>query len=298
MADRNGRQTILITGATGKVGRSVVEFLKADDSLDLRAGVRSPDKAAELGIPAVWLDFDRPDSLAPALDGANRVFLATGYTVDMLRQSKVFVDTARRNPPPSGPRHIVHLGACGGDDTQVPHWAWHQLVERYIEWAGLGFTHLRPEFFMQNMLGYGNRSPIVDGVIEAYVGDARASWVDCDDVAAVAAECLRDPARHAGQTYRLGYDSKSYGEIAALLTEVVGRPFSYRSRPPEDFLASMERAGSEPAYMRSVYQSHIDAATGAIRDPDPVFDDFPAIVGRPPVTWKEFAVRHRARFGG
>jgi uncharacterized protein YbjT (DUF2867 family) len=50
---------------------------------------------------------------------------------------------------------VVHLGACGREDTTVAHWAWHQLVERYIEWAGFSFTHLRPETFLQNLLSYG-----------------------------------------------------------------------------------------------------------------------------------------------
>ncbi|MFC7669540.1 NAD(P)H-binding protein [Hymenobacter humi] len=74
------------------------------------------------GIRSVLLDFDREETLAPALAGIDRVLLVTGYTVDMLRQSKAFLDQAHL----AGVRHVVHLGACGPDDTTVAHWAWHR----------------------------------------------------------------------------------------------------------------------------------------------------------------------------
>lgn len=291
-ADMTLRPTILVTGATGKVGRAVVDTLAPDPSVHVRAAARFPDKSGDMGVPVVWLDFDRTESLRPALDGVEAVFLTTGYTVDMLRQSKSFIDAARH----AGVKHIVHLGACGDDDTTVAHWAWHQLVERYIEWAGVTYTHLRPEFFMQNLLGYGQRRGIEKGRIIGYVNNARASWVDCDDVAAVAAACLRDRQKHAGRTYRLGYDSKSYGEIAALLTEVVGRPFTYVSAPPDEFLERVLAAGAEPTYMRSVHQSHLDAAAGRIPHPDSVFDNFETITGRQPTTWRSFVEKHRSEF--
>ncbi len=282
--------TVLITGATGKVGRAVIDQLKSDAHVRLLAAARTPNAASDLGVSVVRLDFDQPETLRPALEGVDTAFLSTGYTVDMLRQSKAFIDAARH----CGVKHIVHLGACGDDDTLVAHWAWHQFIERYIEWTGLGFTHLRPEFFMQNLLGYGSRRVIVNGVINGYVGDARASWVDCDDVAAVAAACVRDPRRHAGKTYRLGYDAKSYGEIAAVLTAVVGQPFSYRSHSPDEFLKEVLAAGGEAAYMRSVHQSHLAAAAGELPDPAPVFQNFSAITGQSPTDWRRFAEKHRA----
>jgi len=194
---------ILITGATGQVGRKVVENLKSDSSLEVIAAVRSKKKGESLGVQFVELDLDRIETFAPALQGIDRVFLMTGYTVDMMRQSKVFLDEAAK----ANVRHVVHLGACGDDEATVAHWVWHQLVERYIEWRGFSFTHLRPEQFMQNLLGYSGKPTVVNGVIEQYFGQARLSWVDCEDVAEVAAVSLRDAKAHNGQTYRMGYDA-------------------------------------------------------------------------------------------
>lgn len=97
-------------------------------------------------MPAVYLDLDKPDSIASAAQGIDRALLATGYTIDMMRQSKDFLNIAKK----AGVKHIVHLGACGDNDTRVAHYS---------------FTHLRPEIFMQNLLGYGGARFVVNGVI-------------------------------------------------------------------------------------------------------------------------------------
>ena len=74
---------VLITDATGQVGALVTSYLKADSSVEVIAAARSLEKAKGLGIPSVYLDLDKPESLATALEGVERAFLATGYTIDM-----------------------------------------------------------------------------------------------------------------------------------------------------------------------------------------------------------------------
>ena len=112
------KPTVLITGATGQIGGDTLRNLQADQSITLVAAVRSPAKAqpfAAQGIRTVIMDFDQEHTLAPALEGIDRALLVTGYTVDMLRQSKAFIDQAKK----SGVQHMVHLGACGRDDTTI-----------------------------------------------------------------------------------------------------------------------------------------------------------------------------------
>ena len=156
------KPTVLITGATGQIGGDTLRNLLADKTITLVAAVRSHAKAQSFtaqGIRTVIMDFDQEHTLAPALEGIDRALLVTGYTVDMLRQSKAFIDQAKK----SGVQHLVHLGACGRDDTTIGHWAWHQFVERYIEWSGFSFTHLRPECFMQNLLSYDGTRAVING---------------------------------------------------------------------------------------------------------------------------------------
>jgi NAD(P)H dehydrogenase (quinone) len=288
----NRRSRILVTGGTGKVGRALVSLLRGNSDLDVVAGVRSPEKAASLGVSLVPLDFDRVETLAPAMENIDTVFMMTGYTVDMFRQSKAFVNAAKR----TGVKHIVHLGACGTDDTQVAHWGWQQFVERYIEWAGISYTHLRPDIFMQNLLGYGGSRPVDQGAIRHYVGNARISWVDTDDVAAVAAACLTDTEQHAGQVYRLASDVKTYEEVAAEISAVIGKPFVYEPRPASEFLDKALAAGADHAYMYSAYENYALYSEGKEPEPGAPFSVMETILGRPGTTWRQFVEKHRTQF--
>lgn len=278
---------ILVLGATGQVGRALVALLRGGPSIEVIAAVRDVTQARTLGVPVVHLDLDKIDTFAPALQDIQRVFLVTGHSVDLLRQSKDLVNCAKR----AGVELIVHLGAGGDDDTRVAHYGWHQFVERYIEWSRIGFVHLRPEVFMQNLFGC-----VKAGVIRNYVGTTRLSWVDARDVAAVAARCLLDPARHRGNTYRLGYDAKTYDEIAALISATLGKPFRYERRPPLEFLSAALAGGAEPAYMKSVFDSYTDFTNGLDEGADETFDNFPSLVGHRPRTVTDFIRDYAGRF--
>ena len=289
------KPTVLITGATGQIGGDTLRNLLADKTITLVAAVRSHAKAQPFtaqGIRTVIMDFDQEHTLAPALEGIDRALLVTGYTVDMLRQSKAFIDQAKK----TGVQHLVHLGACGRDDTTIGHWAWHQFVERYIEWCGFSFTHLRPECFMQNLLSYDGTQAVKNGVIEQYTGDAHFSWVDGEDVARVAAQTLLHPQKHGGKTYRLGYDVQSYGDIAAIMTRVLGQPFRYDAQSPDVFLENMRAAGAEMAYMTCVHDNFTRMAARQIPGVEETFDNFPEITGRQPVRWEDFVQKHRSAF--
>ena len=283
---------VLVLGATGQVGGALIPLLTQADSVEVVAAVRTPAKAEQFAIPTVHLDLNDFSTFAPALKGVDRVFMATGYTVDMLRQSKDLVNTAKR----AGVRQIVHLGACGDDDTRVAHYGWHQFIERYIEWSGIPFTHLRPEIFMQNLLGYGGESYVQRGVIEHYVGAARLSWVDCDDVAAVASACLLDPPKHSGNTYRLGYEARTYDEVAEIFSDMLGQPFTYKPQPPSQFLRTVLAAGADPGYMKCVFDSYTDLTNGVDIRSDEVFEGFAELTGRSPRTLADFARKHAERF--
>lgn len=288
----SSKPTILVLGATGKVGGETVRQLVAAGDSRVLAAVRSPEKAQlfeSQGIETVSLDLDRPETLASALHDVDRALLLTGYSVDMLRQSKRFIDEAKK----AGVQHIVHIGASGAPTNEVAHWGWHQFIEAYIERQGFTFTHLRPEAFMQNLTVSGWLN---NGVITHYVGNARWSWIDCDDLALAAAEALHSPERFAGQTIPLGYDAQTFDEVAEILTEVVGQPFQAQARPPEEFLEKMLQNGGDPAYINCLYTQFKLNIAGAIPNADATFDNFEAFAGRQPTTWREFAEKHRAEF--
>eukprot|EP01034_Spumella_vulgaris_P022508 gene22508-28637_t len=149
---------------------------------------------------------------------------------------------------------------------------------------------------MQNLIGYGGKSAIENGLITHYLGDARASWVDVDDVAEVAAIALSHPEKHNGQTIRMGYEALSHSEIAELLSTTLGKPFRVEAQSPDLFLERMLTAGCEIAYMRCVAEHQKRYAAFDIPGAEDTFDDFPAITGHEPVRWKQFIEKHREAF--
>ncbi|MBV8882937.1 MAG: NmrA family NAD(P)-binding protein [Chroococcidiopsidaceae cyanobacterium CP_BM_RX_35] len=169
------------------------------------------------------------------------------------------------------------------------------MIEAYIEQQGFSYTHLRPEAFMQNVIGPGYRW-LEGNTIRHYFGNARWSWIDCDDLALVAAYALRQPQKYAGQIIPLGYDAKTFDEVAQILTEVAGQPFYVQARPPEEFLENALAAGADPAYMTCVYTQFKLNALAAIPGSDATFDNFETITGRKPTSWREFALKHRDEF--
>jgi NAD(P)H dehydrogenase (quinone) len=297
------RPTVLIIGATGGIGSALVRELienNGPDEVKVRAAVRHADAAESLrrqGVETAFLDLDGIERLPlahskplfDALAGVERLFLLTGYTVDMLAQSKAVIDVAKL----AGVKSVVHLGAWATDDTTIVHLGWHQFVERYIESNGFTFTHLRPNTFMQNILKFSLQN---DGAIHQFIGDARVSWVDTDDVARVAATVLRSPGKHHGKTYPLAVESLSVKEVAGILSEVVGRPFRHESRSPDEWLAAALAGGMEPIYARCVHNVFGRTKDGSLAGVADVVDNFEKITGKKPTLWRDHAERHRDEF--
>ncbi|MDJ0798334.1 MAG: SDR family oxidoreductase [Calothrix sp. MO_167.B12] len=285
----NTQPQVLVLGATGKVGGKVAQLLAESKQVKAIAGVRSPQKAKTLqeqGIEIRHLDLDKQDTLVPALEGIDRALLLTGYTVDMLKQSKAFLDAAKQ----TGVQHIVHIGASGAPTNEVAHWGWHQYIEKYIESLEFSYTHLRPEAFMKNLIDFGWLN---QGVVTNYIGDTRWSWIDSDDLALVAAETLQKPDIHGGKIYPLGYDTATMSEVAKILSEIIGKPYRIETRSPADFLENMLKFGAEPAYIHCVYTQFKLNIANQIPNTDATFDNFEAITGRKPTSWRGFVEKYR-----
>ena len=288
---KNNKPNVLVLGATGKVGAETIRILEKAGDVYVIAGVRSPHKAQHLKdqeIEVRHLDLDKQETLAPALKDIDRALLLTSYTVDMLMQSKAFLDEAKQ----ANVKHIVHIGASGAPTNQVAHWAWHQFIEKYIEALGFSFTHLRPEAFMQNITGPGYRW-LEGNTILNYAGSDPWSWIDCDDLALVVATTLREADKYSGQTIQLGYDGKTFDEIAQILTDTLGKPFHAEDRPRDEFLENTLASGADPAYMNCVYHQFKLNVEGKIPDAGATFDNFEAITGQKPMTWESLISKHR-----
>src|ERR1700751_3300328 len=147
----NSASNLLVLGATGQVGKLVAKHLKRSKA-NFAVGTRRKENLKELADQfgaSRFIDLDDPRTFDEALKNVSSIFLITGYTVDMLVQSKTLIDAAKRN----GVNHIVHLGAFTREpDTYTTVFAWHQMIEAYLRNSGVAWTNLHPNMFMQNLL--------------------------------------------------------------------------------------------------------------------------------------------------
>ncbi|GAA5445204.1 hypothetical protein Misp06_03401 [Microbulbifer sp. NBRC 101763] len=284
------KRRLLVIGATGKVGAEVVYSLVKYPDIQTVAAIRRDDQAQsmlDIGAEPIQLDLDDMTTVEKSVVGVDGILLMTGYTVDMLKHSKRVIDAARR----SKVDHIVHIGASGADTAEVSHWGWHQMIEAYIEQQGFRYTHLRPEGFMQNLISFGW---LQNGSLTNLIGDARWSWVDARDVAAIAAAALKSPDRFSGQVWRLGYDAASMAEVAEMMSDLVGQSIALSPLDPQIFYEEAVAAGADPVYMACIRDQFRLNAAGAIPNADRTFDEaaFKAAVGRLPATWNDFIRRN------
>ena len=286
---------ILIAGATGTVGGALLRRLATahrHGKIVLIAGARSAvkrERLAALGVEIAHLDYEDRASVRAAVAGATRLFLATGYSVDMLVHSKTVLDAARD----AGVEQVVHLGASGSDEQPYAHLIWHAYVERYIEALGFGYTHLQPKTFMRNVLAVIRPGSTV---LRQFLGDARVAWIDPDDIAAVAEAALMDPAAHRKATYRLAVEALPMKDVAATIAAVTGIPFTYEARDPADLLPILLKSGMEPVYATNLARAVGAAARGEIPGLAEVNDTVERVTGRAGTRWVDFAARHRERF--
>src|SRR6266481_4016689 len=183
---------LLVLGATGQVGKLVAANLTKRKA-NLSVGTRRKGKLEELADrfgAARFIDLDDPRTFDEALKNITSIFLVTGYTVDMLVQSKSLIDAAKRN----GVKHIVHVGAFTRDhDAYATVFAWHQMIETYLRESGVAWTNLHPNMFMQSFVSVWS---IKGGVYSAYTSKP-IGFTALEDVAEAAAVILMEgPEKH------------------------------------------------------------------------------------------------------
>lgn len=220
--------TILVTGATGTIGRQVVEHL-IKRGADVRALVRDPAKAnLPTGVAVVQGDLLDVDSLRGAFAGASTLFLLNAVVADEVTQALIALNLARE----AGIARIVYLSVIHSDlYVNVPHFAGKFGVERMIERMGFNATILRPAYFMNNDLTIKD---VVrgHGVYPMPVGSKGLAMVDARDIGEIAAiELIRREQAVAPLPLErinvVGPDTLTGPQIAAIWSEVLARPIAY-----------------------------------------------------------------------
>lgn len=272
---------VLVTGATGTVGRHLTAALLARGERPRRA-LHAPD-AVDDGSEACRFDFADPATWEAALDGVDRIFLMRPPAIaDVKGVIRPFVERAARLPL----RQVVVLSLMGVNPA-MPHWQ----LERAVKTAGLPWVMLRPAYFMQN-LETALRTEIRDhDRLRLAAGDGRTSFVDTTDIAGVAALALSEPASHRDTAYTLtGGEALSWGAVASTLSAELGRPIHYEPIGLRAARRALLAAGHPKAYVN--VQGLIDVVTRAGLAAK-VTGEVERLLGRPPRTLSEYVHANR-----
>ncbi len=269
---------ILITGATGTIGREVVRQLTAR-GVGLRAMSRDPR-----GPDGVRADFDDPESLRRAVDGVDTLFLLTAPATATSRHDLAMLDAARA----AGVAKVVKLSAIGTGSTTSDGRVvgrWHLAGEEAVRSSGMAWTVLRPSSFASNVLRFA-----AQGGLANLTGDGKQGVVDPKDVAGVAVEALTSDV-HSGRTWTLtGPEPLSVPEQAAQLARVLGRPVGTVEVPPEHVLGSGVDGSSADEV--AVGTAWVREGRNAV-----VTADVERVLGRPPTRFADWARENAALFG-
>lgn len=280
---------IALTGSTGKVGRELVAELKAAGA-EFTVIARDPVKAAAAlgGVSAVAGDFSRPESLAPALEGAEKAFLLPPTDPAQPGWEKSFVAAAKK----AGVRHIVKLSVAGAaKDTPVRIGRWHWEGEEELKASGLSWTMLQPSFFHQNFLG--NAATIKSqGAFYGAMGTGKVSMVDVRDIAAAAAVALTKGG-HDGKTYLLATGAYTYAEAAEVFSKGMGRKVSYVDVGPEKARSSMVAAGLPEWYADALLELFAAVRAGYVGETS---RDCETVTGRAPLTLARWVSDFKSAF--
>src|SRR6266699_5480911 len=283
------RNSVLVTGATGTIGRDVANRL-SEKGAAVRAGVRDQAKARKQfgsNIALAPFDFENEQTFSGALEGVEKVFLLPPLLPNQLEVTNVFVDAAKR----AGVRHIAKLSAIGVDDETHPTAIkWHAANEQHIRESGLAFTFLRPNSFMQNFITY---FPPRDGAIYLPWGTGTASFVDTRNIASVAAEVLTSDG-HEEKIYALtGPAALGIADAARILSEVAGRQFKYVDVPEGAARDGMLQVGVPKWQVEALMELH---AINKQSRWSAVTADIEKITGVPPTDFAQFARDHAEKF--
>ncbi|MFD0625624.1 SDR family oxidoreductase [Streptomyces sanglieri] len=223
--------SIVVTGATGALGRLVVEELLATvPASGIAAVVRDEAKAAPLAARGIELrvaDYDRPESLKDAFRAGDRVLLVSGSEVGRrVPQHTAVIDAAKA----AGVAQLAYTGVLGGPDADFRLAAEHKVTEQLILDSGLPHTFLRNGWYTENYTA--NLAPVLEhGAVVANAGDGRVASATRADYAAAAAAVLTGEG-HIGAVYELSGDvAWSFAEYAATVAAATGKEIEYKNVP-------------------------------------------------------------------
>lgn len=276
-------QKILVTGATGNVGKSLLEYLVAQKA-PVVAGTRNSNPNSTANIEYVEFDLKRPETYHKALLGVERVFLVRPPAIAKVnRDIKPFIQECVRKKI----KHVVFLSLMGIEKNPVPP---HHKIERLIRQTGIPYTFMRPSFFMQNLSTTHCLDIREDDDIFVPAGKARVSFVDTRDIGEACGIALTTHD-HYNKAYTLtGPEAITYEEVAQVFSGVLQRPIAYSNPSPFHFRKVMLARGIPKNFVNVMVALYVTTRMGMAKTVTP---DLASLLGRRPRSIVEYVEDHK-----
>jgi len=289
-------ETILVTGATGTVGSEVVKQLSRDvPDVKIKAGVHSFENAKKVQqydrVKAVQIDYDKEEGLETAFKDVDKLFLLTHPSSKSAEHESNLVAEAKK----SGIKHIVKQSILAADlEADLEAMRLHRQTEKLIEESGIPYTFLRPNEFMQGFINF--QGPTIKSNNAFYIPaeDAKVSFVDVRDIAAVAVRALADEEKHYNKTYLItGPEALTYYQSAEILSNAIGKKIDYVNVSDEEARVGMKEAGLNEWLINTISELYKLYRKGVA---SPVYSGVEEATGKKPTTFSQFASDYAEAF--
>jgi NAD(P)H dehydrogenase (quinone) len=264
-----------VTGATGQLGRLVVEKLKQKVAADsVVALVRNPEKAADLGVETRPFDYTQPETLVTSLKGIDKLLLISGNEIGQrLPQHKAVIEAAKQ----AGVKQITYTSILHADSSPLGLAGEHLGTEVAIKESGLTYTILRNGWYTENYTGSA-KGAVGAGAFIGNAGDGKIASAARVDYAEAAAVVLAGEV-HENKTYELaGDEAYTLTELAAEISRQTGKTVPYNNLTEAEYAGILKSFGLPDGLAEMLADSDTGASKGGL------FDDtkqISALIGRP-----------------
>ena len=284
-------RNILITGATGKTG-SVAAATLLEHGHHVRALVHRTDersdRLAAAGAEIVVGDLLDLDAVSRAAKGVDGTYLTYPIAPGLIEASAVLLQAAEEN----GVGAIVNMSQISARRDAVSNAArQHWIAERLLDHFSGTVTHIRPTFFAEWLITFGDPAT---GELRLPFADAHHAPIAAEDQGRVIAALLENPEPHAGQIYPLfGPVELNHHQIAEIMTRTLGRKITYVPIELDEFRARLEQLGRDPHFVQHIINVAIDYRNGIFAGTN---DNVRTLTGRDPLTVEAFVERNKRAF--
>ncbi len=274
---------ILITGATGKTGSAAIQEL-SNRNIPFRVLIRNEDKLnqiTDMGGEVIIGAIEDDAALNQAMEGVQKALVLLPNSEQQLFLEKKVVDAALE----ANVQHIVKMSSMEAvPEATSPIPKLHMQSENYIKNSGMNWTMIKPNFFMQNLLGSG-KTIVEQNKFFLPMGEGKAGMIHTKDVGTVIAKVLSEDG-HEGQNYEVtGPEILSFHDVAEIFSKVLGKKVDYINVPIDEYKKTLSQFLTNQWHLDSVIDLFKDIAEGGIEDKTDTFQD---LIGKSPCSLEQF----------